>query len=241
MTAHPTLIHVLGLGFFTAFVSHLFLATTSSFNDGHKLPATEGARWCYLDFEDASRMLGLHGEGIQQTKEALEINERLGNIFNQAECWGDLSGLFCSVGQLEAAEKAGSRAIELLPEEAKNSVFLNFIKVSVEYTRRRRRKRGRFTISRRPSGSRPLSNGPANYFRFITASQRSFWMKMGSIMHILTLIKPSCTRLGAHTTWVGRWRGRLKFGIDNDDSNTQPLRLLARSRYTRSSGHRMTL
>ena len=190
---------------------------------------------------DASRMLGLHGEGIQQTKEALEINERLGNIFNRAECWGDLSGLFCSVGQLEAAEKAGSRAIELLPEEAKNSVFLNFIKVSVEYTRRRRRKRGRFTISRRPSGSRPLSNGPANYFRFITASQRSFWMKTGSIMHILTLIKPSCTRLGAHTTWVGRWRGRLKFGIDNDDSNTQPLRLLARSRYTRSSGHRMTL
>ena len=30
-------------------------ATTPSFDNGHKFPATEGARWCYLNFECVHR------------------------------------------------------------------------------------------------------------------------------------------------------------------------------------------
>ena len=66
---------------------------------------------------DANRMLGLHEEGIQQTKEALEINERLSNTVNQASCWDDLALLFRWDEQLDAAEKAGLSAIDLLPEK----------------------------------------------------------------------------------------------------------------------------
>ena len=72
----------------------------------------------------ANRGLGLHKEGeqrtkegIQQTKEALGIYERLGDTTRQADCWDDLARLFLSDGQLDAAEKAGLHAIDLLPEK----------------------------------------------------------------------------------------------------------------------------
>jgi hypothetical protein len=32
-----------------------------------------------MELSETNRLLGLHGEGIQQAKEALEIYERLGN------------------------------------------------------------------------------------------------------------------------------------------------------------------
>ena len=63
----------------------------------------------------ANRALGLHEEGIQQTKEALAIYERLDNTVNQAHCWDYLATLFCLEGQLDAAEEAGLRAVDLLP------------------------------------------------------------------------------------------------------------------------------
>ncbi|KAF9792079.1 hypothetical protein BJ322DRAFT_10503 [Thelephora terrestris] len=65
----------------------------------------------------ANQALGLHDEGIQQTKEALAIYERLGYTINQAECWKDLAELFHSKGRLDDAEKAGLHAIDLLPEK----------------------------------------------------------------------------------------------------------------------------
>jgi len=66
---------------------------------------------------DANRMLSLYDEGIQQVKEGLEVYERLGDTAGQADCLNTLAWLLCDDGQLDAAEEAGSRAIDLLPEE----------------------------------------------------------------------------------------------------------------------------
>ncbi|KAF9791217.1 hypothetical protein BJ322DRAFT_435798 [Thelephora terrestris] len=66
---------------------------------------------------DANKALGRHEEGIQQTKEALAIYERLGHTIYQASCWDDLSRLFRLEGRLDEAEEAGLHAIDLLPEK----------------------------------------------------------------------------------------------------------------------------
>ncbi|KAF9792102.1 hypothetical protein BJ322DRAFT_1102626 [Thelephora terrestris] len=74
------------------------------------------AETLYL-LSDANQALGLHDEGIKQTKEALGIFERLGNTIRQANCWNDLSRLFRLEGRLDEAEEAALHAIELLPEK----------------------------------------------------------------------------------------------------------------------------
>jgi len=56
-------------------------------------------------------------EGIRQAKEASEIHERLGNTVEQARCLIALSWLLHDDEQLDGAEEALSRAIDLLPEE----------------------------------------------------------------------------------------------------------------------------
>ena len=61
--------------------------------------------------------MGLYKEGIQQAKEASEIFERLGNTTKQAGCLVSLAYALCYDKQLNAAEEAASRAIDLLPEE----------------------------------------------------------------------------------------------------------------------------
>ena len=66
---------------------------------------------------DASRMLGLYEEGIQQAREALGICERLNDTVGQAKCLATLAHLLREDGQLDAAEEAASRSIDLLPEE----------------------------------------------------------------------------------------------------------------------------
>ena len=66
---------------------------------------------------DANRLLGLYKEGIPQAKEALEICERLNNLPGQAQSLEFLARLLCSDEQLDAAEEAASRAIELFPDE----------------------------------------------------------------------------------------------------------------------------
>jgi len=58
--------------------------------------------------------MGLRKEGIQEVKEALEIFERLGDTVEQARCLFDLARLLYSGEQLDAAEEAASRAINLL-------------------------------------------------------------------------------------------------------------------------------
>ena len=67
---------------------------------------------------EMNRQLELREEGMQQVKEAVEISERLGNTFEQAHSWCGLAWLLYEDRQLDAAEEAASRAINLLPERA---------------------------------------------------------------------------------------------------------------------------
>ena len=62
---------------------------------------------------DSNRMLRLYEEGIRQSKEALEIHERLGNAEGQAKCWNTLGRTLLDGGQLDAAEEAASHALKL--------------------------------------------------------------------------------------------------------------------------------
>jgi tetratricopeptide (TPR) repeat protein len=69
------------------------------------------------DLCEANRVIGLHGEGIQQAKEASEIFDQLGDTARQAECLIKLAFVLYDDGQLDAAEESASRAIDLLPEK----------------------------------------------------------------------------------------------------------------------------
>jgi tetratricopeptide (TPR) repeat protein len=64
-----------------------------------------------------NRDLELYEEGIGQAKEALEIFERIGNTQWQMQCSENLAGLFLGANQLDAAEDAASRGIDLAPEK----------------------------------------------------------------------------------------------------------------------------
>jgi len=72
---------------------------------------------------DANRMLCLYKEGIQRAKEALAGFEQLGDIVEQGECLNTLAWLLCRDGQLDAAEEAASRAINLLPEGNQHLIY----------------------------------------------------------------------------------------------------------------------
>jgi len=69
------------------------------------------------ELSDANRLMRLYEEGIQQAKGASEIFERLGNTAKQAECLIDLAYVLHDDKQLDAAEEAASRAIDLFPDE----------------------------------------------------------------------------------------------------------------------------
>ena len=66
---------------------------------------------------EANRLLRLYKEGIQQAEEALEIYKRLGDTERQAESLNHLAHLLHDDGQLDAARKAASRAIDLFLEK----------------------------------------------------------------------------------------------------------------------------
>jgi len=66
---------------------------------------------------DAHRRLGLYEEWVQLAKEALEICERLSDPVVQAGCLKDFAWLLYESKQLDAAEAAASRALNLLPEK----------------------------------------------------------------------------------------------------------------------------
>ena len=66
---------------------------------------------------DAHRRLGFYEEGVELAKEGLQICERVGDIAGQIRCLDDLAWLLHANEQLDAAEEAASRAIDLLPEE----------------------------------------------------------------------------------------------------------------------------
>ena len=66
---------------------------------------------------EANRQIYLYEEGIQEAKEALEIFERLGDTTKQAESLITLACVLLDDKQLDAAEEAAFRAIDLLPEK----------------------------------------------------------------------------------------------------------------------------
>jgi tetratricopeptide (TPR) repeat protein len=63
-----------------------------------------------------NRPLGLYKEGIGQAKEALEIFERINDATGQAESLNSLAWVLSDDGQLDAAEQAATRAINLVSE-----------------------------------------------------------------------------------------------------------------------------
>ena len=69
-----------------------------------------------LLLSDTNRLLGLSEEAIEQAEEASEICERLGATMKQAECLSTVAWTLYDDEQLDAAEEAALRAIELLPE-----------------------------------------------------------------------------------------------------------------------------
>jgi tetratricopeptide (TPR) repeat protein len=78
--------------------------------DDHQLVRT------LRQLSDVYLLMGLYKEGIQHVKEALEISERLGDTKERARCLEFLAWLLCYDNQLDAAEEAVSRAIDLQEE-----------------------------------------------------------------------------------------------------------------------------
>jgi len=68
-----------------------------------------------MELSEANRFMGLHKEGIEVAKEALEIFERLGGTERQADCLIELALSLCDDKQFDAAEEAAFRAIGILP------------------------------------------------------------------------------------------------------------------------------
>ena len=67
----------------------------------------------------ANRNIGLYEEGIQRSREALEIYERLVDTEGQAKCWNHLGWLLSTYGQLDAAEEAASHALKLFLDQGR--------------------------------------------------------------------------------------------------------------------------
>ena len=65
----------------------------------------------------ANRFLHLYKEGIQQANESLEIFKRINHKLGQARSLNDLAWLLFDDKQLDAAEEAASRAIDLVAEK----------------------------------------------------------------------------------------------------------------------------
>ena len=65
----------------------------------------------------ADRLMGLCEDGIRRIKEALEIYGQLDYILGQAQSWGKLAQLLYEDKQLDAAEEAAYKAIDLFPDK----------------------------------------------------------------------------------------------------------------------------
>ena len=66
-----------------------------------------------ISLAGANRKMGLHAGGVQQAREASEIFGRLGEKAKQAHCLVVLAALLYEGEQLDAAEEAASRALDL--------------------------------------------------------------------------------------------------------------------------------
>jgi tetratricopeptide (TPR) repeat protein len=78
---------------------------------------------------DTNRVLGLYEEGIKQAEEAQEIYKQLGDEIGQGFCLNDLARLLLDDGQLDAAENAASRAIDLLSKKGQEFVICQLHRV----------------------------------------------------------------------------------------------------------------
>ena len=74
------------------------------------------------NLSNVNQSLGLYREGIRQAEEALEIFERIGGSSEQMQCLDALAWLYLDGNKLDAAEKAASRAINLI--EGKGQEYL---------------------------------------------------------------------------------------------------------------------
>ena len=99
---------------------------------------------------NANRLLGLHKEGIQQVEDALDIYKQLNETSEQARPWKQLATLLYNDNQLDATEKATSRAIDLLSDNFRSATATASL---AAYIIRRARRRGPSSTSRRPLGS----------------------------------------------------------------------------------------
>ena len=59
-------------------------------------------------------LLGLHKEGIEQAREAVEIYKGFNDVAGQGMSWCALAQLLCTNNQFDSAEEAASQAIDLL-------------------------------------------------------------------------------------------------------------------------------
>ena len=75
--------------------------------------------WTVRELASTNRMLRLYEEGIQQSKEALGILERLGDAEGQGKCWNTLGWLLFDDEQIDAAEEAGFHAIKLFQDQGR--------------------------------------------------------------------------------------------------------------------------
>jgi len=71
---------------------------------------------------DVNRRLGLREEGMHQAKVSLELHEQLDDTLGQANALCDLAWLLYEDQQLDAAEEAASRSIDLLPGKVDRSL-----------------------------------------------------------------------------------------------------------------------
>ncbi|KAF9791097.1 hypothetical protein BJ322DRAFT_1104759 [Thelephora terrestris] len=72
---------------------------------------------------NVNRTQGHRGEAIRQAKEAIEIHERLFDPIGQADCWNHLAIALVRDRQVNAAEDAAYRAINLVSEKAQQSLL----------------------------------------------------------------------------------------------------------------------
>jgi tetratricopeptide (TPR) repeat protein len=91
---------------------------------------------------DVNRLLGLRKEGIGQAREALEIYERTGDTIGQAESLTKLTWLLFEDSQLDAAENAASRAIDLVSGKGQEYLVtrLHRVLANVHYFKGRKEK-----------------------------------------------------------------------------------------------------
>ena len=76
----------------------------------------DGVAEALLSLCDANRKLEFYGDGIEQAKEALDIQGRLRNTAQQAKCLNSLAWLLFKDGQLGAAEEVVFFTIDILPK-----------------------------------------------------------------------------------------------------------------------------